>query len=327
MWQSYYSKSLSSQKALQLSALLLLTLQNTALVLLTKFSYRKSATPYIASTVIAFSECLKLVVSCSLVVVYDGLETLIAAFRDISTSWLRLSLPSVLYVLQNNLLFEGVRLLSPTVYISCSQSKILTSALFGTILLKTRITRKQCISLCMLVVGMIMVQIEREPIHGVTVTRSEPPIKGVVLVFTASITSGFAGAYLEKMYKEVAVDGQSHSIWYRNTQLACFSVPFAFFASYWQDGARVISNGVLLGYDYVVVTIIALQAIGGLVVAAVMRYASNVMKCFAVSLSICNCTVANAFLFGDGKLNMRVHQALGVALVIGATFAYAGKKT
>ena len=327
MWQSYYSKSLSSQKALQLSALLLLTLQNTALVLLTKFSYRKSATPYIASTVIAFSECLKLVVSCSLVVVYDGLETLIAAFRDISTSWLRLSLPSVLYVLQNNLLFEGVRLLSPTVYISCSQSKILTSALFGTILLKTRITRKQCISLCMLVVGMIMVQIEREPIHGVTVTRSEPPIKGVVLVFTASITSGFAGAYLEKMYKEVAVDGQRRSIWYRNAQLACFSVPVAFGTLYWRDGEQVISNGALVGYDDVVVFIIVLQAVGGLIVAAVMRYASNLMKCFAVSLSICNCIIATAFLFGDGKLDTSVHQAFGVALIIGATFAYASKKT
>ena len=153
-------KRLSLENALQLSTLLLLTIQNTALVLLTKFSYRKSATPYVVSTVIAFSECLKLVVSCSLVVVFDGLESLIAAFRDISTSWLRLSLPSVLYVLQNNLLFEGVRLLSPTVYMSCSQSKILTSALFGTILLKTHITRKQRVSICVLVVGMIMVQIE-----------------------------------------------------------------------------------------------------------------------------------------------------------------------
>jgi len=327
MSQLYSFRGRSSEKTLELSALVLLTLQNTALVLLTKFSYRESATSYVVSTVIFFSEFLKLVVSCSLVVVFDGLEILKAAFRDIPTGSLRLSLPSVLYVLQNNLLFEGIRLLSPTVYISCSQSKILTSALFGTIILKTRITRKQFVSLCMLVVGMIMVQIEHELIRGDIVTRSESPFKGVVLVFTASMTSGFAGAYLEKMYKEVAVDGQSHSIWYRNTQLACFSVPFAFFTSYWQDGARVISNGVLLGYDYVVVTIIVLQAVGGLVVAAVMRYASNVMKCFAVSLSICNCTVANAFLFGDGKLNMRVHQALGVALVIGATFAYAGKKT
>ena len=50
----------------------------------------------------------------------------------------------------------------------------------------------------------------------------------------------------------------------------------------WRDGERLRANeGVFQGYDGVVLLVIALQAIGGLVIAAVLRYAGNVLKCFA----------------------------------------------
>ena len=312
-----------SEGCLQLTALLLLTSQNTALVLLTKFSYREQAVPYVVSTVIACSEVAKLVASCLLVAGFDGRIALEGAFREIPSSAFRLALPSVLYVVQNNLLFEGVRLLSPTVYTSCSQSKILTSAFFGVVLLKSRVTRKQIMALCTLVVGMILVQNE-----GSSGDDKGVSLRGLVAVFTASITSGFAGAYLEKMYKGVADDkAVQRSIWFRNAQLACFSVPIAIFTAYWRNGEGISSRGVFAGYDGVVLGIIALQAIGGLIVAAVMKYASNVLKCFAVSLSICNCTIATKYVFRvDDNVGLDFNQILGIALVIGSTFAYASKK-
>lgn len=49
-----------------------------------------------------------------------------------------------------------------------------------------------------------------------------------------SITSGFAGAYLEKMYKEVK-NGSKLSIWFRNVQLACFLIAVAFCSACNQD--------------------------------------------------------------------------------------------
>lgn len=57
-------------------------------------------------------------------------------------------------------------------------------------------------------------------------------------VFMGSITSGFAGAYLEKMYKEVK-NGSKRSIWFRNVQLACFLIAVAFCTKILLDGARV----------------------------------------------------------------------------------------
>lgn len=317
----------ASGRLLQLFTLLLLTLQNTALVLVTKFSYREGTMPYAVSTVIMFSEAVKFVFSCFMVVVCDGHAALKEALRDTATSALRLSLPSVLYVIQNNLLFEGVRTLSPTAYTACSQSKILTSAFFGVMLLKLRITRKQSVALCGLVIGMIMVQNGDRANVRKEYIRSDSPLYGVVVVFLASCTSGFAGTYLEKMYKEAHVGGIKPSIWFRNAQLSCFSLPIAGFTAYWRDSKTIFSEGVFAGYNGTVITIIALQAIGGLVVAAVMRYASNLLKCFAVSLSICICAVATTCVFGDGQLAIGAQQVVGVMLVICSTFVFMAKKT
>ena len=145
---------------LQLSTLLVLTLQNTALVLFTKASYRSTAAPYIASTVIVCSEFVKFLASCALAVFSAGLRKLVWEFRAIPASATTLALPSVMYVIQNNLLLEGVLLLSPTAYMVCSQSKILTSALFGVLMLKLQISHQKIVALCSLTAGMILAQRE-----------------------------------------------------------------------------------------------------------------------------------------------------------------------
>ena len=100
----------------------------------------------------------------------------------------------------------------------------------------------------------------------------------------------------------------------------------AAFTSYWRDGDSIASYGVFQGNDVVVLLIVALQAIGGLIVAAVMRYASNILKCFAVSLSICNCAIATTQLFGEVESSLSALNVFGICLEISATFAYSLKK-
>ena len=313
----------SAPRKRQALALFILTIQNTALVLVTKFSYRQSATPYVASTVIASAELVKLFLSCISLVASDGQSAARDALREVPSSALSLAIPSVLYVIQNNLLFEGVRLLSPTTHMVCSQSKILTSAFCSVLLLGTRITRKQHVALLVLVCGMIMVQSEEGRGQNASSDRARTvdTVKGMVAVLTAALTSGFAGAYLEKMYKETGA--QKRSVWFRNAQLACFSLPVAMIGAAWRDGERLRANeGVFQGYDGVVLLVIALQAAGGLVVAAVLRYAGNVLKCFAVSISICNCALATTVFPKDGGHGLSAGATLGIAFVIGSTFLY-----
>ena len=131
----------------------------------------------------------------------------------------------------------------------------------------------------------------------------------------------FHRAYLEKLYTQ-ASGATKRSVWFRNAQLACFSLPVAMIGSAWRDGERLrASEGLFQGYDGVVLLVIALQAIGGLVVAAVLRYAGNVLKCFAVSISICTCAVVTT-LFSEDAHDLSASAFLGIALVIGSTFLY-----
>ena len=306
----------------QTLALFILTIQNTALVLATKSSYRRSATPYVVSTVIASAELLKLTLSCVVLYVSEGRSATRSALRELPSGAVRLMVPSVLYVVQNNLLFYGVRLLSPVTYMVCTQSKILTSALCSGLILGTRITRKQFLALLVLVCGMVMVQVaeQREqtvPTEGVL--KGEV-FRGVVAVFIAAFTSGFAGAYLERIYKETGAG--KRSLWFRNLQLAYFSLPVAMMGAFWHDGERLHANrGLFQGFDSIVLLVITLQAMGGLVVAAVLRYAGNVLKCFAVSISICICTGVS-MLFASDEHGMSSSALFGIALVIGSTFLY-----
>ena len=216
--------------AKRFGALAALIAQNTALVLVTKLSFSRGVlTPYLVSTVVACSESLKFIVSCALLTNTHGKGAAISAMRDLRSNGARLALPSALYVIQNNLLFKAVRLLSPTMYMVCSQSKILTSALFSVLLLNSRITRRQCLALMTLVVGMILVNASEGGAERVVASANGGGTsRGLLAVFTATFISGFAGAYLEKMYKSSShggADSHSDSVWFRNTQLACFRFP------------------------------------------------------------------------------------------------------
>ena len=303
-------------------ALLILVLQNTCMVLVTKFSFQRRKQPYAVSTVVACSEFLKLLSSYFVLVLKDGQKTASDAVLEVPASALQLALPSVLYTIQNNLIFEGVRLLSPTTFMVCSQSKILTSAFFSGLLLKTNIIRRQYAALVILICGMILVQSDELgsqqalDVDATAQWTGSEQLIGCIVVFVASCISGFAGTYLEKLFRESGV--RHLSIWHRNFQLACFSFPISCLTVLCQNRLRVTSC--FQGYDVLVVFIITLHASGGIIVATVLKYAGNVLKCFAISISICTCAALASFSTGED--NMSIRTAIGIFMVIVSTFMY-----
>merc|ERR1719313_1648664 len=63
------------------------------------------------------------------------------------------------------------------------------------------------------------------------------------------------------------------------------------------DGAVIMEGGFLQGYSSVVWAAIAFHAIGGLIVAAVLKYADNILKCFGNAVSIVlSCLLSWIFL-------------------------------
>lgn len=138
---------------------------------------------------------------------------------------------------------------------------------------------------------------------------------GLVSVLVACCSSGFAGVYFEKILKET-----KQSVWVRNIQLGMFGLIFGIFGMLAYDGDRVLEHGMFQGYNTLTWIVVALQALGGLVIAAVIKYADNILKGFATSLSIILSTFISYFWLEDFEPT-RVF-FLGTLFVIMATFLY-----
>merc|ERR1712232_526215 len=129
------------------------------------------------------------------------------------------------------------------------------------------------------------------------------------------MTSGLGGVYLEKVLKQ-----SDMSIWMRNIQLAMFGSILAILGVMMQDYAAVRASGFNQGYSFLVWAVIFVQAVGGLIVAAVMKYADNILKCFGNAVSIIvNCFLSHSILH---EFEFDLQFLGGTALVILSTTMY-----
>ena len=340
-------------------ALFLLVAQMVGLVLLMRFSRTQKRDPdqplYLASTAVFVMEVMKLVM-CLLVIAIQSHGT-IGLLGELKLhvlqsplEVLKLCVPSLLYTIQNNLLYLALTNLDAATYQVCYQLKILTTALFSAVLLHRRFSTTKWISLVVLTVGVAIVQLsgsgdqhssssatnhhdndaagadhQREALEAAAsaataaaeataAVASQNRWVGLVAVLCAAGTSGFAGVWFEKILK-----GSRTSLWIRNVQMGLPSTLIAYMTVYFKDAAAVQSHGFWQGYNSIVWTVVTVQAVGGLVVAVVVKYADNVVKVFATSFSIVVSCVLAAFLFDFHPNGLFL---IGASLVVTATVMY-----
>lgn len=124
------------------AALLLLVAQMVGLVLLMRYSRTsqpKDQPLYLASTAVFIMEVMKLVICC-FVIAYQSNGRLISELKThvfgAPIEIAKLSVPSFLYTVQNNLLYLALTNLDAATYQVCYQLKILTTALFSALMLQ-----------------------------------------------------------------------------------------------------------------------------------------------------------------------------------------------
>ena len=304
-------------------ALVSLVVQNTALVVLLKFTYRPGAPTYASSSVVLTTELVKLVISTSAVARKSCRQ--VATVSGEIGEQPSLFVPSLLYVIQNNLLFYGAKRLSPLVYIVCTQMKILTTAVISRAILRTELTGMQYVYLLLLTSGVAIVQGQGQAkSKQVSMHNFEQSASGVLAILIACVTSGLAGVLLEKIYKAESVPNPTsttvnHTVWTRNVQLSLISIPFGLLGMVSQDYVRLVHGTAFVGYDLYVWGVVVLQAIGGLLIAFILKYSNNIIKCLAIAMSIC-CCAAYSIMIGEQVLSAQL--VAGVLLVIFAVGAY-----
>lgn len=319
-------------------SLLMLVAQTVSVVFFMRLSRSASVEGprYLNTTAVFFSECMKL--GCSFLFLWYEKGTLGDALTEVRTKFmktpfelLKVSVPGLLYVLQNNLLFISLSNLSAAVYQVTYQLKILTTALLSVAILGKSLGGTKWSALVMLTVGVTLLQVPRGAPSGagadefadVTTTTSTTAAGahggneaiGLAAVLSACMTSGLAGVTLEKLLKQ-----SDASMWLRNIQLAFFGVLMGFVGALVQDGAKIKEDGFLQGYSSLVWGVITLQAVGGLVVATVLKYADNILKCFGNAMSIILTSLLSAILLNE--LTIDTLFVIGTILVLVATTIY-----
>jgi len=286
---------------------------------------------YIATTAVMFAEIFK-VLACLLIIlaekrnIQDWLQFLYSSIIGQPWDTLKLSIPALIYTVQNNLQYVAISNLDAATFQVTYQLKILTTALFSVFMLNKSLVKLQWLSLLMLFVGVSIVQLQptNEPSHKTEeqpslqpVTQqkvSQNPFLGLVAVILSTLCSGFAGVYFEKILK-----GSQMSVWLRNVQLGIYGTLIGLIGMQIKDGDKIAEKGLLFGYSNVVWIVIFMQAFGGLLVAVVVKYADNILKGFATSLSIIVSCVASVYLF---NFQVSGQFLFGAALVISAIFLY-----
>ena len=252
----------------------------------------------------------------------------------------KLSIPAVLYVIQNSLQFVAISNLPVATFQVTYQMKILTTAAFSVLMLRRRLTSTKWVSLFFLATGVAIVQIQtstsalaphkpNRPVGSAhesapLYTHIMSPLKGFGAVTAACFTSGLAGVYFEMVLKNSKAD-----LWVRNLQLSLFSLVPALVPVLYgppvPDSSGFIANFFknFGGWAWATVSI---QVFGGLVTAVVIKYSDNILKGFATSLSIILSFLASVILF---NFSITPSFVIGSSTVLVATWLYnqpAGKE-
>lgn len=267
---------------------------------------------------------------------------------DPNRYWIKMIVPSGIYALQNNLLYVALKNLEATTFQITYQLKILTTALFSVLMLGKYLSAYKWSALVLLMFGVAMVQMQSikkssddDAAAAETLEIEENsgnPVLGLFTVILACFLSGFAGVYFEKILKSgngadskkqpTSLDspstsiiqfGQSGSLWVRNIQLGLFGFGFSLMAALANDWSKISNYGFFYGYNTLTWMVILNQAVGGLIVAVVVKYADNILKGFATSVSILVSGVASFVFLGFRPSSLFL---AGGSLVMLAVYMY-----
>lgn len=227
---------------------------------------------------------------------------------------MKLCVPSLLYTVQNNLLYVALTNLDAATYQILYQLKILTTAVFSKTMLRRQFSLEKWLSLVVLTAGVAVVQFSGSGDSSSKDDEDKNHIMGLTAVLCAACTSGFSGVYFEKILK-----GSDVSVFIRNVQMGIPSMIIALGTCYLNDSMEIQEKGFFVGYNVYVWAVILVQAIGGLIVAVVVKYADNVLKVFASSFSIIFSCLISTLLFDFRPNSLFV---VGAGLVCLSTVLY-----
>ena len=301
------------------SSLPLLVVQNSSLFLVMRASRTMHEDQYHPTVTVFVTELVKFVIALGMVIVLNRRDGVRAAFRRLKGQagmLFTLAVPALCFTGQNNLLFVGVSYLSAAGAQVLVQSKTLWAAIFSALLLKKRFSFLHWTSFFVLVVGVVLVQIQdAQELFTKSANGAAGTLLGVFASLFAATLSGFAGVFLEKTFNR-----KTATLWELNVHLAVLALPLQALAIFEFDRVAIAERGFFYGYHFDTWLVIFIQAFGGLLTAVVIKYAGNMLKSFATSLSLISTSLLSMPMLGYEPTALFW---IGIVVVCVATMMYA----
>jgi len=233
-----------------------------------------------------------------------------------------MAVPACMYLIMNMLGFVSLNRIDAGTFAVIQQSKIFFTALFQRCFLNRVLSQAKWCALVTLVLGVLLISLEARPGSGAcidgasTVAVSEAGtagfgsyVVGIIAVTLDCLLSGLATVYFEKVLKTTSL-----TVWDRNLQLAFYSmliyVPWSIY-----DNPRAP----FYGWSRVTLAVALLGALGGILVAMVIKYADGLAKNISTASSIVLTTAASHMLF-NGPMNNSI--VIGSIVVVTAGYNY-----
>ena len=314
-----------------LATLGILLLEHCTTVTLTRWTQQRVDAPRAEPTVaVLFTEVLKLLMSVALELTRcGGLGTAASPAslrRQVAAcETARLALPALLYTLQNNLIYVALGHLEVVSFQVLYQTKLIITAVLSVAFLGRRLTAAQWLAVVLLTAGVVAVELSdassSASAAGLSLRSLGRQGVGALAALSAAAFSSIAGVYFEGLVK--ARETTAPSLWARNVQLCVFTIPLAAFGAAMklrQSPHAPVAAAFTAGFDAPTVLLVVLNASGGLLVAAVIKYGDNILKNFTTSCSVILGTLISIVLF-DFRPTLQF--GWGSAIVIGAASLYA----
>jgi UDP-sugar transporter A1/2/3 len=155
----------------------------------------------------------------------------------------------------------------------------------------------QKLAICLLTLGIIIVQTSGLTFTPSTIedskvsaTNMAAVLTGSLALITATSSSGFASCYFESRVK-------NSDLWIRNVQLSLFGACFSYMLMIAETSYLLEGVGIFHGFNGWVWFVILGQALGGIMVAMVLKYADSILKTLASCVAILLCSVLSIWLF------------------------------
>ncbi|GMP43713.1 hypothetical protein CsSME_00012971 [Camellia sinensis var. sinensis] len=273
----------------------ILTILTSSQGILTTLSQSNGGYKYDYATVPFLAEVFKLIVSSF----FLWREFQRPTPPRMTTDWKSVRLypiPSIIYVIHNNVQFATLTFVDPSTYQIMGNLKIVTTGILFRMFLKRKLSNLQWMAIVLLAVGTTTSQAKGCGEASCDSLFSSP-IQGYMLGILSACLSALAGVYTEFLMKK-----NNDSLYWQNVQLYTFGAIFNMARLLLDDFRGGFHRGpwwqrLFNGYSITTWMVVLNLCSTGLLVSWLMKYADNIVKVYSTSMAMLLTMVLSTLLF------------------------------